>query len=139
MIASKYFIDSAPFIYIIEDHPEFYTKTFDFIDKASSEDVEFYTSVLSISEFCVGPEKSERNDLIIKFEDFLNKLDFNVNVISIKIAKASAKLRAKYSFLKGMDALQIASALEMNCELFLTNYKRLKEIEELKMVLISSL
>jgi predicted nucleic acid-binding protein len=41
----------------------------------------------------------------------------DISVVSIKeqISVKAYKLRAKYSFLKGMDALQMAVALEENC------------------------
>ena len=139
MTANKYFIDTSPFIYILENNPEFYAKTFECLYRALKKNALFYTSVITFNEYCVKPEISDRKDLITDFEDLLEEWDVYTNDITAKIAKKGAKLRAKYAFLKGMDSLQIASALEIKCDVFLTNDKRLKEIQEIKVVLISSL
>ena len=55
------------------------------------------------------------------------------------MARKAFKLRAKYDFLKSMDALQISVALEKNCDQFLTNDKKLKKVSELQIVIIEEL
>ena len=107
MTASKLFFDTSPFIYLIENHPEFYSKAFDMIAKASNNNVQFCTSVLTFAEYCVKPEQINRQDLISEFEDLLKNLEFTVAKITLHTVKIAYKLRAKYSFLKAMDALQL--------------------------------
>ncbi len=38
------------------------------------------------------------------------------------------ELRAKYQFLKGMDAFQLAIAINENCDQFVTNDKKLEKV-----------
>lgn len=56
MTVSKTFFDTAPFIYLLENHPDFYQKVADFITKSVADKVQFETSVLTFTEFCVKPE-----------------------------------------------------------------------------------
>lgn len=139
MTVSKTFFDTAPFIYLLENHPDFYQKVADFITKSVADKVQFETSVLTFTEFCVKPEQMDRQDLIQDFEMFLQTLDFNLATISLSIAKTAYKLRAKYSFLKGMDSLQVATAMELGCDSFFTNDKKLARVKEISVVVVSEL
>jgi len=57
--------------------------------------------------------------------------------IDQEIAIKASQLRAKYSFLKGLDALQIATALVSDCDLFITNDVKLSKINDIHITLIS--
>ena len=130
------FIDTAPFIYIIEDNEEFAEKSIEIILESIAQQDTFVTSVVTIMEFGVKPEKENRQDVIEKFYEFLDKLSIEIEDIDQGIAKQAFKLRAKYQFLKGLDALQIASAIISGCEEFVTNDRKLKQISEISVVLI---
>lgn len=68
----KIFIDTAPFIYLIEEHPEFAEKVKKyFIDRFKSGD-EFLTSVVTISEFSVKPNRDKRLELIVQLQHFID-------------------------------------------------------------------
>ncbi|GAB3928712.1 type II toxin-antitoxin system VapC family toxin [Larkinella terrae] len=139
MIVSKIFIDTAPLIYLLQNHTEFYPKVAGFLFQAVENNVEFETSVLTVSEFCVKPEQTGRYDLIKDFDIFLKELDCRVVDVTLEIAKTASKLRAKYLFLKAVDSLQIATAIENQCDRFLTNDKKLKGIQEIEIIVIAEL
>jgi predicted nucleic acid-binding protein len=140
MTASKsIFFDTAPFIYLIENHKDFYDTVFAFIVKALDENTSLKTSVLTHTEFGVKPYEMERHDLIEEFEDLLNHLGFEVLSVTIQSAKLAYQLRAKYKALKAMDALQLSIAICSGCQQFLTNDKRLKNISEIEIILIDNL
>ena len=132
----KKFIDTAPLIYIIEDHPEFAEKIINLISESLVQGDFFVTSVITILEFGVKPERENRQDVIQKFHELLNKLNTEIEDIDERIATKAYQLRAKYQFLKGMDSIQIATALIKNCEEFITNDKKLKKVEEVLVILI---
>jgi len=138
MTDSKIFFDTAPFIYLLEDHPEYYTKVNNFINQVSFDSI-FETSVISYMEFCVKPFKNERFELIDDLNNLLKSLNCKPTEISLEIAETAYKFRAKYKFLKGMDSLQIATAFNKKCNIFLSNDIPLKQIEEIKVVIISDL
>lgn len=135
----KTFIDTSPFIYLIENNPQFADKARKFIMDAVINNEELITSVITLMEFGVMPQKRGRQDLILKFEDFLKIMNISIEDIGQNMARKAFQLRAKYDFLKSMDALQISVALEKNCDQFLTNDKKLKKVSELQIVIIEEL
>ena len=85
------------------------------------------------------PYRLNNHQKIDDFERFL--LDAKIELIDLtkEIAKLSAQIRAKYSGIKTMDALQLATAVQENCSLFLTNDKQLKQIKEINCLLVEDL
>lgn len=56
--------------------------------------------------------------------------------ISEIIAETAARLRGRYLFLKMADALQVAAALIVGADLFLTNDKQLKQLTEIPVAVL---
>ncbi len=135
----KTFIDTSPFIYLVENHPLFAAKVRSFILDALSNENSLITSVITLMEFGVLPEKKGRSEIIINFESLLEIAGISMIEIDQKIAENAYKLRAKYGFLKGMDAIQIAVALEKKCDQFLTNDKKLSSVSEINILLVEEL
>jgi predicted nucleic acid-binding protein len=135
----KIFIDTAPFIYLIEQHPDFAEKVKAyFVDSFKAGD-EFITSVVTVSEFAVKPNRDQRLELVVDLKDFIERIGIDVLPITLSHAELAAKLRGKYHSLKGMDAFQVAVALDAECEKFLTNDKALARLDEIEAVLVSDL
>jgi predicted nucleic acid-binding protein len=135
----KIFLDTAPFIYLIENNPVFAPKVKQFLANSIIDGHVFLTSVVSLSEFGVKPTKENQPKLIRKFEEFLEKLSIELFIIDKNAAIKSYELRAKYSFLKGMDAFQLAVAINENCRVFVTNDKDLKKVAEILVITIDDL
>ena len=135
----KTFIDTSPFIYLVENHPEFADQVRAFILEAVSNNEGLVTSVITLMEFGVMPERKGRQELILQFEEFLQMMNISIEVIDQRIAETAYKLRAKYDFLKGMDALQISVAIEKECDQFLTNDKKLQKISEVQILIVEDL
>lgn len=134
-------IDTSALIYYIEKHEKYFpilNKVFDKCGK--SNDFKLITSSISIIEVLSKPLKEKREDLVHQYEDILLFSD-NVYVIVVdtNIAKQSANLRAKYNFLRTPDAIQIATAIYASAEYFLSNDKKLKNIEEIKCLVLDEL
>ena len=131
------FIDTAPLIYIIEDHPEFADTVINIISESLIGGDSFVTSVITIMEFGVKPEKEGKQDIINQFDLFLSQINAKIEEIYLRTATKAYQLRAKYKFLKSMDALQIATALITNCDEFITNDRKLSNIDEISVNIIS--
>lgn len=140
IVSERIFIDTSPFIYLIQNHPEYYQKVADFLEtELSIKEASLITSVMTVAEFLVHPT-SNKNDIVIQsFRKTLDQLNIFVSNITIETAEKSAELRAKYKFLRAFDALQLASALLLSCDLFLTNDLELKKVTELNVVLVKDL
>jgi predicted nucleic acid-binding protein len=133
---SKIFFDTAPFIYWLEQHPTLCLKARKFVADAVAFNCDFTTSVVSFAEFGVYPERNGRPDLIQDFEDAIADFSFDFLEINLPIARMAYRLRAKYTFLKGMDAFQLAAALHSGCQYFLTNGRPLSVITEINIIIL---
>lgn len=76
-------------------------------------------------------QKTGRLDLIARYQDLLDRLGIPLVHVNQAVADKAAALRAKYDFLKAMDALQLAVAIESDCDRFITNDKGLLRFQEL--------
>lgn len=90
-------------------------------------------------EFSVMPQKIERIDLIEKYQNLLGRLVIPLIEITQAIAARAAFLRGKYDFLKAMDTLQLAVAIESDCTWFITNDKGLLRISEIQLMTLDQL
>jgi predicted nucleic acid-binding protein len=138
MTDSKIFFDSAPLIYLVEFNEVFYEKISLFMAESIANRKQMVTSVVSFAEFGVKPRKLGKKDIIDRFEKTITNL-FDIQDVDLEVASIAAGLRAKYSSLRGMDALQVASAIRANADIFVTNDRRLKAIKEIKVTLVKEL
>jgi predicted nucleic acid-binding protein len=120
------FIDTAPIIYYMEAHPQFGPLAREVVSAFQSGDLNAFSSVITLAE--VLPKPVERGDekLARQFAEFL-KHGRNLTLIEISegTAEAAGYLRGRYSFLKTVDAIQLAAAIEVGAEAFLTNDAKL--------------
>ena len=66
----------------------------------------------------------------------LNAEGLKTYAITHNISENAARLRAKYN-IRTPDALQIATAITANAEIFLTNDQALKKISEIKVMCLN--
>ena len=79
----------------------------------------------------VYPYMQSDQALIENFNRFLTACGIHVIDITRPIAEKAAEIRAEFHSLKGMDALQLASALISGCDAFFTNDVRLCRYDKL--------
>lgn len=136
---ARIFFDTAPFIYLVENHAGYYQKVADYLTQSLTDDAMLETSVLTYTEFCAKPEQLGRPDLLLDFDDLLRDFDFQMLEISLSAATLAYQLQARYAGLKGIDAMQIATAVNSGCDVFLTNDAALKDIREIQVVVVAEL
>lgn len=135
---SSVFLDTAPIIYYIQAHPKFGPLAREVVKAFQSGNLIAYSSVITLTE--VLPKPIEINDLTLagKFSHFLKHAKHLTLVeISEGVAETAGNLRGRYPFLKTIDALQIAAALDIGVDAFITNDTKLKQIKELKVTLLT--
>ena len=96
-----------------------------------------YSSVITLVE--VLPKPIERGDekLARKFAEFLKHgRDLTMIEISEGTAEAAGRVRGRFPFLKTVDAIQLAAALDVGTEAFLTNDVKLRQFNELKVLVL---
>jgi predicted nucleic acid-binding protein len=131
------FIDTAPIIYYLQAHPEFGPLAREVALTIESGSLTAYTSVLTLTEVLIKPIATNDVALAQKFVQFI-KHPRHITLIEISegIAETAGNLRGRYSFLKTIDALQLATALYVGADAFLTNDAKLKQIKELRVILL---
>lgn len=132
----KVFIDTAPYIYLLEKNDLFMEKTENFFKYCISNQKHLYTSAITIKEFSVGPYKEADRKLIEDFRAFLKDTHTSILRIDEDIADEAAMIRSRYTGFKAMDALQLASAKISECDLFLTNDRQLRQYDDIKVFTI---
>lgn len=131
------FIDTAPIIYYIEAHPKYGPPVKDVVAAFQSGSLSAISSVVTLTEVLPKPVELEKEELAEKFLTFLkNGKNFQLIEISVDIAEKAGRLLGKYSFLKGLDAIQIAVSIEVGANAFLTNDKKLKQVKEIKVLVL---
>jgi predicted nucleic acid-binding protein len=132
--------DTAPLIYYIEENPVhllLVDELFDTIDSGASRGI---TSVLTLQEVLIKPLRVGRQDIADQYRDVL-KSSTNITLANIdeSVCERAAKLRAKYTWLRTPDALQIASAVLHNAEVIVTNDDKWKRLTEIQIVALQDL
>lgn len=93
-------------------------------------------SVVTIMEYCTGCMRHNRSDMVTRFRQFLRQCDFEIHLIQEETAFTAAKIRAEYPAFKQMDALQLASAIVAEADVFYTNDKQLLQFAHERMKVI---
>lgn len=131
------FIDTAPFIYYIEAHPQFGPLAKEVVNSFQSERLNAFSSVITLTEVLSKPVEAGDEKLARKFAEFL-KYGRNLSLIeiSVGIAERAGRLRGQYSDLRTIDAIQISAAIDVGADAFLTNDKKLNQIKEIKVLVL---
>lgn len=132
------FIDTAPIIYYIEAHPQFGPLTKEVFESFLSGRISAFSSVITLTEVLPKPIQAGDENLSRKFAEFLEH-GKNLTMIDItaSIAEHAGKLRGRYPDLRALDAIQIAAAVHIGAGAFLTNDKKLKQIKEIKVLVLA--
>lgn len=138
-MAKKVFIDTNPLIYLVGEQEPYHSKVLKFLSDCINEDAEFYTSTITDAEIFVKPFAEKNIEQVEKYKNCLNQLDFLKCFISEQVAEKAARIRADYPNVKLADALQLASSIDCNCDVFLTNDKQLKQVAQAKVLCLEDL
>jgi predicted nucleic acid-binding protein len=132
-------LDTAPIIYFVEANPKYDAIVTEIFQQINDSKIIGLTSVISLTEVLVHPIRQKNYLLKKKYNDiFQNSPNFYTKPIIVSVAQIAAELRAKYN-LRTPDSLQIATALENNCDAFLCNDKDLKRVTELQILILDEL
>ena len=100
--------------------------------------VQAFTSVLTLSEVLSKPVELGNDELAEKFKTYLkNGNNLVLLPITETIGEASGVLRGKHPQLKTVDAVQLAAAIDIGADVFLTNDKKLSGIMEITVLVLS--
>ncbi|CAG0954225.1 hypothetical protein ANRL3_00447 [Anaerolineae bacterium] len=136
---TRLFLDTAPVIYFVEKNPNYLARVkpvFESIDAGTCTAV---TSPVTLAECLVYPYRLGHTEGVRAFTDLIahgNHTTFAL--IDNEIARRAAELRARHN-LALADAFQIATALNVGCDAFLTNDVTFKRVTELDVIVLDDL
>lgn len=141
---NRIYIDSPPFIYFIERSLKYLPVVKRIFSEISYGNIWGISSYLTLIEVLVIPIKKGAIEIASGYKEFmLNSSFIKMIPLDDKVAETAAELRAKYDGngfkLKTPDAIQIATAILSEADIFLTNDSRLKNVKEINVVVLSEL
>jgi predicted nucleic acid-binding protein len=131
------FLDTAPVIYYVENHPSFKPIVQPLFEGLDNGDLTAVVSPITLAECLVIPYKLGKPDVAKIFTDLLvNSPSVIFSPLDDITANLAAELRARYN-LSLADAFQIAVALQNHCDAFMTNDIEMKRVTEIPILIIS--
>ena len=131
-------IDTALFIYFIEEEPRFLPEILPLFAEADQGKRILVTSSLTLLEVLVVPYRAGDRHLAESYEQLLTR-SRGVRLVELTRdqLRAAAQLRA-VTGVKTPDALQLTAALAAKCRTFVTNDRRLPPVPGLRVLQLSS-
>ncbi|MCU0922410.1 MAG: type II toxin-antitoxin system VapC family toxin [Burkholderiaceae bacterium] len=121
-------VDSAPLIYLLDDHPLFAQLFLGLFELHAAGRVQIAVSCVSVAEVLTGPFKQGQDALAKRYEKAL--AGFEIVPVSIDIAVTAARLRAGTG-LRLPDAMQAATALEIGAVALVTHDRDFSRLQGL--------
>ena len=131
-------VDTAIFIYFIEEHPRFLPAIVPLFREAAQGTRELMTSALTLLEVLVVPYRAGNRLLAARYEALLTRSrGIRLVDVSRDQLRAAAQLRAATG-VKTPDALQLVAAIGSGCTVFLTSDRRIPPVPGLRVVDLAS-
>ncbi len=132
-------VDTAVFIYFIEEDPRFLPHILPLFAEADQGRRELVTSALTLLEVLVVPYRAENRRLAERYEQLLTR-SRGIRMVDLTRdqLRAAAELRAATG-VRTPDALHLVAALGAGCKTFLTNDRRLPAVPGLRVIQLSSI
>ena len=128
----RYYLDSAPIIYDIEDTPPFAAA----VDaKLSVAGLTLITSEMARLECRVKPLRDGNSILLQDFDDYFTNTIAEIVPLTRDVVDRATEIRAQFNF-KTPDALHLAAAVIAKCDVFLTNDHRLRRFTNITIEVI---
>jgi len=131
------FLDSAPAIYHVEQHPKYAPTMALFLRLREAKGIVLVTSPVTLAECLVQPIRWGRQDLIESYgRTLLRGKGIRFCDITADLAMRAAQVRAEHG-LKLLDAFQVAIARRAGCEAILTNDTDFKRVDHPRTIVLN--
>ncbi|MBA3416369.1 MAG: type II toxin-antitoxin system VapC family toxin [Chloroflexia bacterium] len=130
-------LDTAVFIYLLEDVPPYAALARSVLESIASGAVGGVTSALSLMELAVKPLRAGRADLADEYEARISGIsNLLVAELDRTALRRAAEIRASYR-LQPADALRVGACLRHGATAFLTNDRDFRRLDEIDVILLS--
>lgn len=124
-------VDSAPIIYVLEDHPKLASQFGPLFDAHAAGRLRFAVTTITIAEVLTGPLSAGDDALAQRYHAVFES--WRTVALDVGIAESAARLRASLR-LKLADAVQAASALAINAAALVTHDRDFSRVRSLRVV-----
>lgn len=124
-------LDSAPIIYLLEDHPKLAPRFAPLFESHAKGRVRFAVTTITIAEVLAGPLSVGNESLVRRYRNILES--WQVVDFDAAIAESAARVRASFR-LKLADAVQVASALAVNADALVTHDRDFSSVRSLRVL-----
>jgi predicted nucleic acid-binding protein len=125
-------VDTAPWIYLLEDHAEFAPRFVGLFEAADRGQIQLALCTVTLAEVLTGPFKAGQTALAKRYETALGA--YQVVPLSAAVASLAAQLRVQYR-LKLPDAVQLASALQIGAAALVTHDRDFSAVQGLPVLM----
>jgi predicted nucleic acid-binding protein len=137
--AAKIYLDANCIIYFVERADELQSKVAELIRFAAENDKELACSEVGVAECLYGAFKSKNPELEATYNEiFYDIALFELCPLDGERIKAAAKLGAEKS-LKLVDAMHFLAAIEVKCDVFVTNDERFSSSHRIQVLQLRDL
>lgn len=124
-------LDTAPIIYCLEDHSQLGPRFQPVFEAHRSGGLRLAVSTLTLAEVLTGPLRAHDEALARRYRAVLES--WHLVDLDTGIAESAARLRASLG-LKLPDAVQVASALAINADAFVTHDRDFSRVRSLRVI-----
>ena len=135
---SKVYLDTSPIIYSVEKHADYWQLLTTLWQSLKANEIEVFTSELTLLETLVQPIKQKNQMLISAYESLLTTTEINLLPITLDILRKAANFRATQN-LKTPDAIHTATAFSANCNYLISNDDGFKRVSNINVVILSEI
>lgn len=132
-------LDTMCFIYQFADHPIYGPMTNIIFDLLEQGKLSAATSTVSVVETLVAPEKIGDWTAVNEYENvFLHYPNLEVIPLDWHVARLASKIKARNDALRLPDAVQLAVAILAECDVFITNDKKLAHVKDIRVMVLDT-
>ena len=127
-------LDTNIFVYYLDSNSSFYSHAEELFEQIAVRNLSIFTSVITLSELLSF--KASRTQIYKLEQELLLISNLTMIDVNHEVAREAASIRREYGF-RLPDSIQLATALIGRTQAFITNDQRLKNFQELPIILLS--
>lgn len=137
--ANRIYVDTSPFIYLVEKQKQSFTKMFRIFELIESTPLQVVTSAITITELIVQPLRSGNTDLAQEYHDVLvSNNQCSLASVTKDVAITAGAIRARFAF-RTPDAIHAATAIKSGCDTILTNDRDFRRLQDINVLVLDEL
>lgn len=124
-------VDSAPLIYVLEDHPDLASYFQPMFDAHAAGRLRFVITTITVIEVLTGPLSTGNDVLARRYRKLFE--EWPVIGLDVTVAEIAARIRASLR-LKLADAIQVASAFASQADALVTHDRDFSRVKGLRII-----